>query len=121
MASDDRDETVQVLYALPDQQVIIGVEYEPDMTAAEAVAKSGLPGRFPSIGDEPLVLGIWGVEVDAGYRLAPGDRVEISRPLVADPREMRRELMSDGRVMGGARSTDQVRGSSVRSRSIRET
>ena len=33
--------------------------------------------------------------------LAPGDRVEICRPLVADPREMRREFVGDGKVMGG--------------------
>jgi putative ubiquitin-RnfH superfamily antitoxin RatB of RatAB toxin-antitoxin module len=121
MASDHPDQLVQVLYALTDQQVIVCVDHEPGMTAAEAVEKSGLAERFPSIGDRPLVLGVWGVGVEAGYRLAPGDRVEISRPLVADPRDMRRELMSDGRVMGGARSLDQERGSSVRSRSIRET
>jgi putative ubiquitin-RnfH superfamily antitoxin RatB of RatAB toxin-antitoxin module len=48
------------------------------------------------------VLGVWGVEVEREFALKPGDRVEISRPLTVDPRVMRRELLDDGRVMGGA-------------------
>ncbi len=94
--------TIEVLYALPGAQHIVELEYEPGMTAAAAVARSGLAERYPAIAASELVLGIWGVEVASGYRLRPGDRVEISRPLLADPRDMRREMLTDGRVMGGA-------------------
>lgn len=93
---------VHVLYALAEAQTIVAVPYEPGMTAARAVELSGLAEARPAIAAGPLVLGIWGVEVDAAHALEPGDRVEISRPLVADPRVMRRELASDGRVMGGS-------------------
>jgi putative ubiquitin-RnfH superfamily antitoxin RatB of RatAB toxin-antitoxin module len=72
------------------------------MTAAAAVARSGLTARYPEIGESELILGIWGVEVTPDWQLQPGDRVEISRALVADPRDLRRELVSGGRVMGGA-------------------
>jgi len=94
--------TVHVLYALPDQQTIVAVPYEPGMTAGVAVARSKLVEAYPAIAERPLVVGIWGRQVDTEHPLKAGDRVEISRPLEADPRVMRRELISDGRVMGGA-------------------
>lgn len=105
---DPEGASIQVLYALPDEQIIVALALEPGMTAKRAVELSGLLERFPSIRAEPLVLGIWGVEIDPEQRLEPGDRVEISRPLEADPRDMRREMLSDGRVMGGARARNQA-------------
>ena len=81
---------------------MVELAFEPPMTAADAVARSGFMERYPQIMESNLILGIWGVEVSPDCRLQPGDRVEISRPLVADPRDMRRELVSGGRVMGGA-------------------
>lgn len=102
MVSDDR-ETVEVVYALPDQQVIVSVGFVTGLTAAGAVERSGLRDRFPQIGLHDLVLGIWGSGADLDTVLRPGDRVEISRPLLADPRDMRRDLLTEGRVMGGAR------------------
>jgi putative ubiquitin-RnfH superfamily antitoxin RatB of RatAB toxin-antitoxin module len=93
---------VEVVYALPESQNFATVAFEPGLTAAAAVLRSGLPGQFPEIARGELVLGVWGVAVNSGHVLRPGDRVEISRPLLADPREMRRELLLDGRVMGGA-------------------
>lgn len=98
----DPSSAVQVLYALPDEQTIVAVPHEPGMTAALAAERSGLLAAHPEIKEDELVLGVWGVEVDPAYPVKGGDRVEISRPLIADPREMRRELISHGRVMGGA-------------------
>lgn len=102
MATAELARVVQVLYALPHRQVIVDISYEPGMTVARAVERSGLIEAYPAIREQPLVLGIWGVEVDSTDPVRAGDRVEISRPLEADPRDMRRELISDGRVMGGA-------------------
>jgi hypothetical protein len=110
MATAEHAPVVGVLYALPDEQVIVEVPYEAGMTAALAVERSGLIRRYPALGRAPLVLGIWGTETEVDRPVRAGDRVEISRPLVADPRVMRRELMTDGRVMGGA----QARGSAIR-------
>lgn len=106
----DSAATVAVVYALPDEQIIVTVEFSPGLNAAAAVRQSGLIDRFPELGGQELVLGIWGVGVDADRTLLPGDRVEISRPLVADPRDMRRELLQGGRVMGGAEApADRIR------------
>jgi len=96
------DHKVYVLYALPDEQRIVELDFEPGLTAQTAVEYSGLFSSAAAFSERDLVLGVWGVEVDAAYMLKPGDRVEISRPLQADPREMRREFLTDGRVMGGA-------------------
>lgn len=93
---------VQVLYALPDEQIIVDIPFESGMTVSAAVDRSGLTERYPAIAAADLVLGIWGVAVSTDQLVEPGDRIEISRPLQADPREMRREFISDGRVMGGA-------------------
>ena len=104
MAIREPGQVVQVLCAFADEQSVVDIEYEPGMTASRAVELSGLLLRYAARLDEDLALGIWGVEVDADFALKPGDRVEISRPLQVDPRDMRRELLSSGRVMGGARA-----------------
>jgi hypothetical protein len=90
---------VAVVYALPEVQTLIEVPYHDGMTAAEAVDASGITARVPAIAGQPLVLGIHGVEVGPTQQLAPGDRVEICRPLVADPRRMRFEKVAQGRTM----------------------
>ena len=93
--------SVQVLYALPDEQVIVDVAFVQGMTVADAVAESGLTERFPAIESETLVAGVWGRPVSNSQLLQVGDRVEISRPLKADPRTMRRDYLAHGQVMGG--------------------
>lgn len=99
MAERSDSAAVEVVYALPDAQSIVQVAYQPGMTALDAVERSGLVERF-EIELDSVVLGVFGVRVAADYALAPGDRVEVCRPLQADPRDMRRDLAARGRVMG---------------------
>jgi len=98
----DRDgATVEVIYALPDEQYVVAVAWTEGLTAGDAVVRSGLAGRFPAIGDPAAVVcGLNGAVVPQDQPLAPDDRVEICRPLIADPREMRFDLVAEGRVMG---------------------
>lgn len=91
---------VQVAHALPDRQRIVTVALRDGMTAMEAVVESGLLEEFPQLAARPLALGIFGHVVDGSRLLEPGDRVEIYRPLKADPRETRRRLAAQGRTMG---------------------
>jgi putative ubiquitin-RnfH superfamily antitoxin RatB of RatAB toxin-antitoxin module len=91
---------VEVVYALPDRQDIVRVPWIAGLTAVEAVRLSGLPEACPEIVSRPLVLGVFGTRVALDHRLGRGDRVEICRPLQADPRELRRMLASRGAVMG---------------------
>jgi len=81
---------VEVAYALPEQQALIALEVEEGASVREAIERSGILQRYPGIELARGRVGIFGrlVELDASLR--DGDRVEIHRPLVADPREARR-------------------------------
>lgn len=95
---------VQVVYALPDRQSIVIVAFDPGLTAGRAVELSGLVERFPEIRRHSVTLGVFGERVAADRVLHAGDRVEICRPLQADPRDMRRRLHASGTVMGEPKS-----------------
>jgi hypothetical protein len=83
---------VEVVYALPDKQRVVRVPLPAcGLTAAEALDRSGLLHEFPEIAARPLVLGIYGVACEPSRPLGDGDRVEVYRPLVHDPRALRRE------------------------------
>jgi hypothetical protein len=86
------DETVEieVVYAAPDEQVAIRLRVAPGMTAREAVVLSGIARRFSAIDPAQAELGIYGRRVSDETVLAAGDRLEIYRPLVADPKQARR-------------------------------
>lgn len=91
---------VEVAYARPDRQRVVAVKLTEGMTAVDAVRVSGLLKEFPELEGRSLVLGVFGQVVEGSRPLVPGDRVEIYRPLVADPREARRRLAAQGRTMG---------------------
>lgn len=81
---------VEVVYALPAEQAVVSLELEDGATVAEAIERSGLVGRFPEIAAAPAVVGIFGRRTTPGARVQDGDRIEIYRPLTADPKEVRR-------------------------------
>lgn len=81
---------VEVVYALPAAQDVIAVELEEGATAREAVQASGLLARHPEIDPARPQLGMFGRKIRPDTRLKEGDRVEILRPLAADPKEARR-------------------------------
>lgn len=88
-----KDETlaVEVAYALPDRQRILSLEVTPGTTALEAVRQSAIEQEFPGLAvDEASALGIFGQAVPGTRVLENGDRVEIYRPLLIDPKEVRR-------------------------------
>lgn len=91
---------VEVVYALPRHQDVVRVKLTDGMTALAAVEASGLPRAHAELRDVPLDLGIYGRPVPPGELLRDGDRVEIYRPLRADPREARRRRAAEGRTMG---------------------
>ena len=82
---------VEVAYALPDKQAIVEVEVAPGTTAAEAVQQSNIAAKFDNIDISNAKLGIFGKGVANTLVLKAGDRVEVYRPLIADPKEIRKE------------------------------
>jgi putative ubiquitin-RnfH superfamily antitoxin RatB of RatAB toxin-antitoxin module len=91
MAERSGDAWVEVVYALHDLQRIVRVAYEPGLTAERAVRRSRLAEEFPALRERAPALGICGELVAPDRLLAPGERVEICRPLKRDPRDQRRD------------------------------
>ena len=86
---------VEVVYALPQRQQRLTVELAPGSTVRDAILASGLHD-LPSQVDTARV-GIWGRRVGMETGLRDGDRVEIYRLLVADPKVIRRERAAKAR------------------------
>lgn len=81
---------VEVAYALPDEQLILRVEGEAGLTVQEAIERSRILERFPEIDLGVNKVGVFGKLAKLDTALGQGDRVEIYRPLIADPKESRR-------------------------------
>ncbi|MBY4677372.1 RnfH family protein [Marinobacterium sp. CAU 1594] len=82
---------VEVAFALPEEQRIISLQVEDGCTAYEAVINSGIVELFPQIDPENTPMGIFGKAIrdPKSTVLKEGQRVEIYRPLIADPKEAR--------------------------------
>jgi uncharacterized protein len=80
---------VEVVYALAGAQEIVALELRKGATAGEAAEASGIAARHGLAADD-LVLGHFGRRIASGHPLQDGDRVEILRPLAANPQEARR-------------------------------
>lgn len=81
---------VTVAFALPGRQEVLEVDLPEGATVADAIGAAPLTGRFPGIDFARLDAGLWGVRAAREAPLREGDRVELYRPLEADPKEMRR-------------------------------
>ena len=90
---------VEVAYALPKQQLILELMVPEGTTAEQAVDKSGILAKFPEIDPAQNKLGIFGKLVKGDTVLRERDRVEIYRPLIADPKEVRRKRAAEGKGM----------------------
>ena len=87
---------VEVAYARPDNQVIIAVTVPSSALLEEAIARSGVLQQFPEIDLGRNKVGIFGKLSHLQAPLRAGDRVEIYRPLMADPKESRRRRAGRG-------------------------
>ena len=81
---------VEVVYALPAQQRLFHVSVASGATIAMALRASGVFDRFPELVPERVKVGVFGRRVSLDYVLRPGDRIEIYRELIADPKSARR-------------------------------
>lgn len=90
LMSEDTTMKVEVAYALPEKQAILAVEVAAGTTVLEAAQQSGITEKFSGIDLENAKFGIFGNLVSSKQVLRAGDRVEIYRPLIADPKEVRK-------------------------------
>ncbi len=83
---------IEVVYAAVDRQVLLALSVAPGSSLRSAVLGSEIAAQFPELDLAACPLGIFGkVVADADVRaVQAGDRIEIYRPLLADPKEVRR-------------------------------
>ncbi len=81
---------VEVAYALDNKQALLELQVIEGTTALQAAQQSGITGKFEGIDLENSKLGIFSKVVAPSQVLRDGDRVEIYRPLIADPKEVRK-------------------------------
>ncbi len=92
---------VEVAYALPEKQIIRAVNVDAGTTIGAAIVQSGIMMDFPELEYvlEDAKVGIFGKAAAMTTVLSDGDRVEIYRPLIADPKEVRRQRAAAGKKM----------------------
>lgn len=76
---------------MPERQELVALEVSTGSTLADAITQSGLPEMFEEFELDPTRVGIFGQKASPDQVLHDGDRVEIYRPLIADPKEVRRQ------------------------------
>jgi len=89
----------EVVYALPDSQTLISKFAPAGTTVAEGIQISGVLDKHPEIDLTVNKLGIFGKLTKADFVLRDKDRIEIYRPLIADPKEVRRRRAEEGKIM----------------------
>lgn len=96
---DSEQMNVEVAYACEDQQVILELMVAPGTTLEQAVEQSGILNTYPEIDLKVNKIGIFGKLGKKTAEIKAGDRVEIYRPLIADPKEVRRKREAEGKKM----------------------
>ena len=85
---------IEVVAALPERQVLLRFPVAPGSTVADAIAeaRSQLTLKLPDFEIDLERVGVFGQRCALDHTLEAGDRVELYRPLTADPKEIRRQL-----------------------------
>ena len=90
---------IEVSYALPKKQIIIPILVDKDISVKEAIELSGILKKFKEIDLSINQVGIFGKLTTLDKILRDRDRIEIYRPLIADPKEIRRKRAAEGKEM----------------------
>ena len=91
--------SIEVVYALPSEQTLFKVQVPQDATVTEAIRLSGILEKYPGIDLDKNKFGIYGKLTKIDAVLRDKDRIEIYRPLLADPKDVRRKRAEEGKVM----------------------
>lgn len=86
---------IAVAYSDPANQMWLRIEVPDDANVEQAIIKSGILRQFPDIDLTEQKVGVFGRLVDLDDALKPGDRIEIYRPIIADPKTVPRRRTGD--------------------------
>ena len=102
---------VEVCYAMSNKQELVRIRLPQGATLQQGLDASGLLGKYPEIDVKKNKFGIWNKLSKLDAALRDKDRIEIYRPLIADPKEVRKQRAAEGKVMKkGAGDTDASEG-----------
>lgn len=82
---------IEVAYALPDKQTLLSLKIDKELPISEAIQLSGILGLYPEIDLNTVKVGVFSKLAKLTDTLHDGDRIEIYRPLIADPKEVRKQ------------------------------
>ena len=82
---------IEVVLAMPEKQELVALDLAVGATVADAIEQSGIVALFEDFKLDTSKVGIFGQKVAQTQELRDGDRVEIYRPLLVDPKELRRQ------------------------------
>ncbi len=94
--------TVEVAYALPERQSLLTVSVNKSATVQQIIEQSGILLQFADIDLNQQKVGIWSRPVKLTDTVKAGDRIEIYRPLIADPKDLRRRRAEKAKEEGRA-------------------
>ena len=97
---------IEIVFATSERQFLETLIVAPGTSIAVAIEKSNVTAAFPEIDLASLAVGVWGNVASRSVVVRDGDRIELYRPLPADPRDARRQVASTGGFMGQHRTSD---------------
>ncbi len=90
---------IEVVYPLPHEQILFQLEVEAGLTIREGIEASGVLERYPELDIDTMKVGLFGKLAPMKTVLRAKDRIEIYRPLIADPKEVRKQRAAAGKAM----------------------
>lgn len=101
---------IELVYGTPSKQELLSLSVDKGCTVEKAIISSGILGMFEEIDLTINKVGVWNHTVKLDYQLNDLDRIEIYRPLLADPKEVRKRRAEKAKEEGRA---DKVTGGRV--------
>jgi putative ubiquitin-RnfH superfamily antitoxin RatB of RatAB toxin-antitoxin module len=90
---------IEVVYPLPQKQEMFAVKLPAGATVRQAIEACGVLQKYPEIDLLKNKFGVFAKLAKPDATLRDGDRVEIYRPLIADPKEVRKQRAAEGKIM----------------------
>lgn len=94
--------TIEVVYGLPDKQSLLSLDVEEGATVESAIVASGIQQMYAEIDLTQNKVGIWNRTARLSDKVKNNDRIEIYRPLIADPKEVRKRRAEKAKEEGRA-------------------
>ena len=96
---------VELIYALPDEQELMTLSVSEDSTIYDVILKASIVDKYPELDMASMEVGLFGKLAKKDQKVRERDRIEIYRPLIADPKEVRKRRAAEGKKLKKGGST----------------